>query len=97
MIEFVDPRGETSAEEQAYVLSCDLRSDAGESITVALIANGFPDSELFVKKVGLALKQRLPNVKTLFWNKNNAGVAASEGMLDDIFATCDAAIAAYGH
>ena len=56
MIEFVDPRGEASAEEQAYFLSCDLRSDAGESITVALIANGFPDSELFVKKVGLSLE-----------------------------------------
>ena len=49
MIEFVDPRGEASAEEEAYVLSCDLRSDAGESMTVALIAIGFPDSELFVK------------------------------------------------
>ena len=29
--------------------------------------------------------------------ERNAGVAASEGMLDDIFATCDAAISAYGH
>ena len=97
MIKFVDPRGEASADEQAYLLSCDLRSDAGESITIALLANGFPDSELFVKQVGLALEERLPKVKTLLWNKNNAGVAASEGMLDDIFATCDAAIAAYGH
>lgn len=97
MIKFIDPRGEASAEEHEYVLSCDLRGDAGESVTVALIANGFPDSELFVKKVGLALRERLPNVKTQFWNKNNAGVAASAGMLDDIFATCDAAIAAYGH
>ncbi len=97
MKKFVDPRGKPSAEEHAYALRCDLRSDAGESMTLALIANGFPDSELFVKKVGLALRERLPNVKTQFWNKNNAGVAASEGMLDDIFATCDAAIAAYGH
>lgn len=98
MIKFVDPRGEASVEEYAYSLSYDFRSDPGESIiTVALIANGFPDSELFIKKVGLALRERLPNLKTLFWNKNNAGVAASEGMLDDIFATCDAAITAYGH
>ena len=96
-MKFIDPRGKPSAEEQAYDLSCDLCADAGENITVALIANGFPDSELFIKKVGLALRERLPNVKTQFWNKNNAGVAASEGMLEDIFATCDAAIAAYGH
>lgn len=97
MIKFVDPRGEASAEEQAYALSCDLRSDASEGITIALLANGFPDSELFVKKVSRALEERLPDIKTLCWNKKNAGVAASEGMLDDIFATCDAAIAAYGH
>ena len=96
-MKFVDPRGKPSAEEQAYAHSCDLRSDAGEGITIALLANGFPDSELFVKEMGLALRERLPNVQTLFWNKNNAGVAASEGMLDDISATCDAAIAAYGH
>ena len=96
MIKFVDPRGEVATQEQSYDLSRDVRLNDGEGITVALLANGFPDSELFTKKVGLALEKRLPKIQTLFWNKHNAGVAANDEMLDEIFPQCDVAVAAYG-
>lgn len=97
MMKFIDPRGATSTPEKFYDLSLDIRLNAGKGITVALLANGFPDSELFTKKVGAALEARLPNVCTLFWNKHNAGVAANDEMLDEIFSQCDVAVAAYGH
>ena len=45
MIKFVDPRGVVSTPEQSYDLSRDVRLNDGEGITVALLANGFPDSE----------------------------------------------------
>ena len=97
MIKFIDPRGAISTPEEFYDLSLDIRPDAGSGVTIALLANGFPDSELFTKKVGAALEARLPNVCTLFWNKHNAGVAANDEMLDEIFSQCDVAVAAYGH
>ena len=50
MIKFVDPRGVVSTPEQSYDLSRNIRLNDGEGITVALLANGFPDSELFTKK-----------------------------------------------
>lgn len=97
MIKFIDPRGESSTSEQSYDLSHDIRINDGDGVTVALLANGFPDSELFIKKVGLALKKRLPRVETMLWNKKNAGVAVSDEMLDAMFPKCDVAVAAYGH
>ena len=76
---------------------CDIRADQGAGFTVGLLANGFPDSELFLTKVGDALKARLPNVETKLWNKGNAGVPANDDMLAEIKSTCQVAIAAYGH
>jgi hypothetical protein len=97
MIQFIDNSGAISTQEEFYDLSLDIRPDAGSGVTIALLANGFPDSELFTKKVGAALEARLPNVRTLFWNKHNAGVAANDEMLDEIVSQCDVAVAAYGH
>mgnify|MGYP006101560765 CR=1 FL=1 len=97
MIKFVDPRGASTTEIEPYELSKDIQADEGSGITVALLANGFPDSEVFIKKVGDAVKKRLPKIKTLFWNKGNAGVEVSDEMLKEILADCQVAIAAYGH
>jgi hypothetical protein len=66
-------------------------------VTIGLLANGFPDSEVFLSKVATVLKERLPNVTTRLWNKGNAGVPASAEMLSEITANCQVAIAAYGH
>lgn len=97
MIEFLDPRGVAATEVEDYTLSMDLRAGEGNGITVALLANGFPDSELFITKVGEVLRQRLPKIKTRLWNKRNAGVRVSDEMAQEILTDCQVAIAAYGH
>jgi len=97
MIRFIDPRGATATEMEPYELSRNIRVDKGSGITVALLANGFPDSEAFIRKVGEALQKRLPDIRTLVWNKGNAGVEVSDDMLQEILAHCQVAIAAYGH
>ena len=97
MIKFYDPRGESAVQTQPYELSCDIQTNEGEGITVALLANGFPDSDIFVQAVGKALKERLPKIKTKFWNKGDASIPANEQILNEIQSSCQVAIAAYGH
>ena len=97
MIKFIDPRGKVATPIEPYELSKNIRASQGEGITVALLANGFPDSELFITKIGEAITERLPKITTKFWNKNNAGSPASEQMLDEITSSCSIAIAGYGH
>lgn len=97
MIKFIDPRGSVATEAEPYELSRDIHADQGAGTTVALLANGFPDSETFIRKIGEALKQRVPEIQILVWNKNNAGVEVGEEMLQEILAKCQVAIAAYGH
>jgi len=97
MIKFIDPRGSVATEIEPYALSMDIRAQKGLGVTVALLANGFPDSELFIRKIGKALEKRLPDIRTLVWNKGNAGVEVSDEMVQEIVSDCQVAIAAYGH
>ena len=97
MFEFLDPSARTATEEDVYDLGHNIRANDGAGVTVGLLANGFPDSELFLTKIEAVLQQRLPNIKTKLWNKGNAGVPASEEMLAEIRESCQVAIAAYGH
>ena len=97
IMKFLDPRGASSRPQEKYDLSADIRVDGGAGISVSLLANGFPDSQLFLEKVADALKARLPDIQTRLWNKHNAGVAASDEMLDEMVVAGDVAIAAYGH
>lgn len=96
MITFHDPRGVPAIEVQEYTLEHTFASN-GAGTTVALLANGFPDSDNFLNAVGDALVTRLPDVQTKFWNKGNASIPAPEKMLDEIKSSCQVAIAAYGH
>ena len=97
MVKYLNPRADTTIETEAYDLAHDLRANDGSGVTVGLLANGFPDSELFLTKIASALESRLPNVETRLWNKGNAGVPASREMLEEVTSTCQVAIAAYGH
>ena len=97
MIKFHNPAAKTAIAPEPYELSCDIRPKDGADLTVGLLANGFPDSEVFIRKVGEAIQKRLPNITTKLWNKGNAGVPASEEMLREIAESCQVAIAAYGH
>lgn len=69
----------------------------GGPVTIALLANGFPDSVPFLEEVELALKERLPEASVRHWNKGDASSTASGAMLDAIEAETQAVIAAYGH
>ena len=97
MIKFHDPRGETATAVEPYELAHDLASDEGAGTTVALLANGFPDSENFLAAVGEVLSKRFPRLTIRSWNKGNASIPAPKDILDEIQAHCQVAIAAYGH
>lgn len=92
-MEFLDPRGVPSRAIEPYDLRADLR--AGD--TVALFANGFPDSVPFLEHVEKALAHELPGVNFVHLNKGNASALASEEHLSTIAESCSAVVAAYGH
>ncbi|MDE0064853.1 MAG: hypothetical protein OXU72_18955 [Gammaproteobacteria bacterium] len=97
MIKYLNPIASTAIKIETYDLAHDIRANDGAGATVGLLANGFPDSELFLTKVASALESRLPNIETRLWNKGNAGVPASREMLTEVTSNCQVAIAAYGH
>jgi hypothetical protein len=93
-VTFVDPRAEPGAPVEVYALGLDL--DAGP-VTIGLLANGFPDSVAFLTHVEAALADALPHATFRSWNKGNASAVVSAAMLDELVASCDAVVAAYGH
>ena len=95
MIEFHSPAGQLGTLTDPYTLGIDLT--AGSPQVVGLLANGFPDSENFLRHIGTELKSLLNGIEVRVWNKGNASIAAPDTMLDEIQAQCDAVIAAYGH
>jgi hypothetical protein len=97
VLKFVDPRGNDATVIEPYTLSKNLKSGESSATTVALLANGFPDSENFLRAVGKALKKRLPDLHTKVWNKGDAAIEASDKIVAEIVADCHVAIAAYGH
>ena len=94
MIEFVDPRAEPGAPVEPYELSID---PVATSVTIGLVANGFPDSEAFLDQVEKALAVALPQASFRRWNKRNASAMISDAMLDDVVAESSAVVGAYGH
>ena len=95
MIEFHNPQGERAVPADPYTLGIDLA--ANPPSVVGLLANGFPDSEDFLRHVGTELERLIDGIEVRVWNKGNASIAAPVSMLDEIQAQCDAVIAAYGH
>ena len=95
MIEFHNPQGERAVPADPYTLGIDLA--ANPPSVVGLLANGFPDSENFLRHVGTELERLIEGIEVRVWNKGNASIAAPDSMLDEIQAQCDAVIAAYGH
>ena len=95
MIEFHSPLGERATLAYPYTLGIDLV--ANPKSVVGLLANGFPDSENFLRHIGAELEQLIDGVEVCVWNKGNASIAAPDAMLEEIQSQCDAVIAAYGH
>ncbi len=92
MLQFHDPRGVPSIEATPYELSHPL----GGGSTIALMANGFPDSVNFLDHISAALSELLDDVTFVPFDKGNASALASDEMLTAA-AECDAVVAAYGH
>jgi hypothetical protein len=92
-MEFLDPRGVPSRSIEPYA----LRADLNDGDTIALFANGFPDSAAFLEHIDAALSRELPGVTFLHLDKGNASALASEDDLSTIAETCSAVVAAYGH
>ena len=78
---------------EPYGLSAELR----EGDSVALFANGFPDSVAFLEHVEKALSHELPGINFVHYDKGNASALASEEHLSSIAESCSAVVAAYGH
>jgi hypothetical protein len=91
-IQYHDPRAAPMTPAEPYTLRADLSAPV-----VALLANGFPDSEAFLEAVERALASRLPEAKFRRFNKRNASIPAGPAMLDEIADQCTVAVAAYGH
>ncbi len=95
MIKFHDPRAQIGVEIEPYRLSYDVR--ASDGTTVALLANGFPDSENFLLQIATVMRALVPGLEVKHWNKGNASIPANDEILSDIEASCQIAVAAYGH
>ena len=95
MVDFHDPRGEIATPVDPYELTVDLRGHNDPSL--ALLANGFPDSERFLELLGEVLQEQLPSLRVSLFNKGNASIAAPDEMLDEAVAANCGLIAAYGH
>jgi hypothetical protein len=94
MIQFHDPRATADIACLPYTLGIDLESQT--DITVGFLANGFPDSDVFLIAVADALTAQT-GIKAKHWNKGNASIPASPAMLEEIRGSCQAVVAAYGH
>lgn len=93
-VTFHDPRGVSAASVEPYEHSIDLSTDG---VSIALLANGFPDSVEFLQAVESVMSEHLPHAKFRSWNKGNASAAVSDKMLGEIVAECQTVVAAYGH
>ena len=92
-IQYHDPRALPLNPAEPYELTVSLDKPLG----IGLLANGFPDSVNFLDKVEKALAQVIPNASFHRYDKGDASSVASEAMLDEIQAECQAVVAAYGH
>ncbi len=95
MIEYHNPEAEVGVEITPYTLSASVKGS--NAISIGFLANGFPDSENFLKELESVLKESEPGIQSISYNKGNASVAASDELLNEIKGDCQAAIAAYGH
>jgi hypothetical protein len=91
----LDPRAHPTAAVEPY--SARLAASANKPVVIGLLANGFPDSEPFIKAVGVALQASLSGVQTRFVNKGNASSPATAALVDAMAAEVHAVVTAYGH
>ena len=96
MLEFLDPHAEPGAEAHTYGLGVGDKLDQG-SVRIALLANGFADSETFLGVLAGALGRRLPNAEFTHAAKPNPSLLVDDELFDKLRSTCDSVVGAYGH
>jgi len=95
MIKYHNPQAETSIPSLAYQLGINLKGS--NNAKVALLANGFPDSENFLSHIAKVLTDLEPGLTVTIMNKGNASIPANDEILNDIQDNYQALITAYGH
>jgi hypothetical protein len=96
-VTYLDPRAIQSAPIELYAPLSTWAAD-DDPLVIGLLANGFPDSENFIRLVGDSLLQRLPNkTTTRFLNKGNASAPATPSQVDGMAAEVHVVVTAYGH
>lgn len=95
-VTYLDPRGTTSRAVEPYTAT--LAPAKGAPLVIGLLANGFPDSEPFLHRVGESLLTRAPAGSTvMFRNKGNASAPAPEPLVNEMAKEVHCVVAAYGH
>ncbi len=92
-MEFLDPRAEPLASPEPYELAHQLEPGT----TVALLANGYPDSVPFLEHIEAALSEAFEGLTFKHFDKGNASIVVGDEMMAEIEQECQAVIAAYGH
>jgi hypothetical protein len=96
-ITYLDPRATPSAPIEPYEPIRSWQPGNGP-LTIGLLANGFPDSDTFVRLVGESLLRKLPSdTRTYFLNKGNASAPATQAQVDGMAAEVHVVVTAYGH
>jgi hypothetical protein len=95
MIEYHNPDAQVGIETMAYELSAVIKGS--EAINIGFLANGFPDSENFLRELEIAMQDIAPGIGAFAYNKGNASIPAGEELLSEISGRCAAVVAAYGH
>ncbi len=95
MIEYHNPEGQVGIEPTPYALSTTIRGKDG--IAIGFLAKGSPDSESFGGALSQEMQKIVPGIQAHSYNKGNASIPASEEMLTELQANCQAVVAAYGH
>jgi hypothetical protein len=95
MVQYHNPEASVGIENQPYTLSIPVRG--ANAISIGFLANGFPDSENFLKQLESAMQALEPGIEVHAYNKGNASIPANDEMLAEMQSDCQAVVAAYGH
>ena len=92
-VTYVDPAAEESTPAEPYELFLDITR---RPLTIALLANSFPDATNFTDCIETALNAALPGVTLKRYQKSSVDPVL-HAMHAEITADCDGLIAVWGH
>ena len=92
-VNFHDPRGDSRVPAEPYECSHSL----GEKTVLGLLANGFPDSVVFMDTIEASLTSILPLATFRRYEKPGPSAPADSFLMEKIVSECDVLVTAYGH